>query len=117
MMTFYGYPKCSTCRNAAKWLDQRGIDYQSIDITEQPPTKSLLQRILKQGDYQLKELFNRSGQQYRQMNLKDRLPTMSRDEALDLLASNGKLVKRPIAVQGDRVTVGFDPHRYEQVWG
>lgn len=117
MMTFYGYPKCSTCRNAAKWLDEHGVAYDHIDITQQPPSAAVLRAILREGDYTLKDLFNRSGVQYRELNLKARLPTMSEDEAIDLLAGNGKLIKRPIATDGRRHTVGFDPQRYEAVWG
>lgn len=117
MLTFYGYPKCSTCRKAAKWLDDHGVAYGSIDITAQPPPAALLRCILQQGDYQLKDLFNRSGEVYRQMNLKGRLPGMTDGEAIDLLAAHGKLVKRPIATDDRRFTVGFDPDRYEQVWG
>lgn len=118
MLTFYGYPRCSTCRNAAKWLDAHGHSYQYIDITEQPPSASLLRRIAGSEAYSLRSLFNTSGQLYRQMDLKARLPDMSEAEAIDLLAKHGKLIKRPIVTDGaDRFSVGFKPETYEQVWG
>jgi len=116
-LTFYGYKNCDTCRKAMKWLDQHEVPYCFIDITTDPPPAKTLQAILKPGDTTLPQLFNRSGQAYRQMNLKDKLPTMSESEAIELLASNGRLCKRPIATDNARHTVGFKPEMYEQVWG
>ena len=116
MLSFYGYDRCSTCRNAKKWLDAHGQTYRAIDITEQPPPKALLRQIAHTEGYSLRTLFNTSGQVYREMNLKTRLPEMSEEEALDLLASKGKLVKRPIVTDGEQFTVGFKPEKFEQVW-
>lgn len=117
MLTFYGYDKCSTCRNAKKWLDERNVEYRAIDITQQPPRAAELKRVLRHSDAELRQLFNTSGQLYREMNIKDRLPTMSESEALDLLAQHGKLIKRPIVTDAKRATVGFRPERFAQVWG
>ncbi|MFN3166927.1 MAG: arsenate reductase family protein [Phycisphaeraceae bacterium] len=114
-MKLYGYKKCGTCRNAMKWLDAQGIEYDFIDITRQPPKQAELNKALAAG-YDIKDLFNKSGGQYRELNMKDKLPTMSRAEALRLLASNGYLVKRPIAIEGDRVTVGFKEDAFAKAW-
>ncbi len=113
-MKFYGYNKCGTCRKAKKYLDDRKISYQEIDITQQPPPKTVLKKALKA--HGLKKLFNTSGAQYKELNIKDKLPRMSESEALELLASNGRLIKRPVALEGDTVTVGFDPDQYQAVW-
>ena len=94
-MKLYQYPKCSTCRKASKFLSSNEIEYQSIDITEQPPTKDELNAMLTSYDGEIRRLFNTSGVQYRELNMKDKLPTMSAEEAIDLLATNGKLIKRP----------------------
>lgn len=119
MIRFYGYEKCSTCRQARKWLEERQITFQWIDITTSPPSKATLKQILAAGGYPLPALFNRSGELYRTMKIKDRLPQMDEAEAVDLLAKHGKLIKRPIVADphGRRHTVGFDPDRFKVVWG
>src|ERR1700674_1165028 len=91
----YAYQNCGTCRKAFKHLDKMGIDYLAIPIREQPPTKPELKRMLKIYHGDIRRLFNTSGEDYREMKLKDRLASMSEDQALDLLARNGGLVKRP----------------------
>lgn len=117
-LTFYGYPRCSTCRNARKWLDAHGHACRFVDITEQPPPRTLLQRIARDEAHSLRHLFNTSGQVYRELEMKTRLPTMSETDALDLLARHGMLIKRPIVTDGaGRFTVGFKPDAYERVWG
>ena len=116
MITFYGYDKCSTCRNAKKWLTEHGIKFQFIDITKEPPPAETFREILSQGEYSLRDLFNTSGQMYRQLDMKTKLNDMSDEEAVELLSQNGMLVKRPVVTDGDRHTVGFNEERYEQVW-
>jgi arsenate reductase (glutaredoxin) len=116
MIRFYGYDGCSTCRNAKKQLDAAGVEYEDIDITANPPPASLLKTILKQGDYTLKQLFNTSGVQYRELKMKDKLPSMSQADAIKLLASNGKLCKRPIVSDGEQHTVGYKKEIFEDVW-
>lgn len=102
-MKLYQYPKCSTCRKATKFLDAKGVSYESIDITITPPSLSELQLMLESmGD--IKKLFNTSGVQYRELDMKSRLPNMSNDEAIELLSSNGKLIKRPFLI-GDSVAI------------
>ncbi|RTZ57985.1 MAG: arsenate reductase family protein, partial [Gammaproteobacteria bacterium] len=91
---FYQYPKCSTCRKAAKWLKEHGVEVETIDISQQPPTVAELRSMLGHVG-NTRKLFNTSGRQYRELKLKDKLPAMSDDEAIRLLASNGMLVKRP----------------------
>lgn len=115
-MKLYGYMKCSTCRKATKWLDAKGIAYDFVDITQTPPKQTELKKALAAG-YGIKDLFNKSGGHYREMNMKHKLPLMSNDESVKLLAGNGYLVKRPICLDGDRVTVGFNEDVFEQTWG
>lgn len=99
-----------------KWLDEKSIAFDFVDITEQPPTQVELKRALA-ADYQVKDLFNKSGGQYRELNMKEKLPGMSTADALKLLAGNGYLVKRPICLDGDDVTVGFREEAFEATWG
>jgi arsenate reductase len=113
----YQYPKCSTCRKALTWLDERGIEVEAIDITEKPPSKTALKRYWKASGLPLKKLFNTSGRSYRGGGFKDRLPSMSDDEQLAALAADGKLIKRPIVVAGDTVLVGFSADRYAEALG
>lgn len=113
-MKFYGYNKCGTCRKAKKFLDERNIACTEIDITENPPPKSVLKKAMKAKG--MRKLFNTSGVQYKELNIKDQIKTMKEAEAIDLLAGNGRLIKRPIAVDGDRITVGFDEEEYREVW-
>lgn len=107
-LTIYTYAKCSTCRAATAWLTAQGVPYEEVPIRERPPTLAELKRMLAAQDGELKSLFNRSGNDYREQNLKDKLPEMSETEALKLLAGNGNLVKRPFAFIGREGVVGFD---------
>ena len=111
MVTFYGYAKCSTCRKAKAYLQKRGVALKEVDITTTPPPKALLQSILASGDYAIAELFNRSGEMYRTLNMKDQMKRLNESALLDLLATHGKLVKRPIVTDGMRATVGYDEAR------
>ena len=116
MLTFYGYDGCDTCRKAKKALRAADVAFDFVDITQHPPPKKLFQAIVKSGDYTLGQLLNRSGAQYRDLKLKDRLPKMKPDEVIALLAGNGRLCKRPIVTNGKRHTVGYDPARFADVW-
>ena len=113
MLSVYQYPKCSTCRGALRWLDAHGVKYQSIDIVESPPTADVLARVLEASGLPVAKLFNTSGQAYREGNYKERLKTLSRADALVALASNGKLIKRPLLVSPQLSLVGFDAALYE----
>lgn len=106
-MLYVCYPKCSTCRKAQKWLDEQEIEYTLRDIKEDNPSYDELKEWHKKSGLPLKRFFNTSGVLYKEMHLKDKLPEMSEEEQLKLLASDGMLVKRPIAVKDDTVTVGF----------
>ncbi len=113
-MLFICYPKCGTCQKARKWLDENKISYDSRDIKEQRPSLEELQEMYKKSGLPLKKFFNTSGQLYKEMALKDKLPAMSEDEQLKLLASDGMLVKRPLAVTDSRTLVGFRQEEWEE---
>lgn len=114
--TFYWYPKCGTCRNAKKWLDQHDVAYNEVHIVENPPSRSELEEMLNTSGLDLKKFFNTSGQKYRELGLKDKIKTASQDELLELLASDGMLIKRPLMTDGEKVTVGFKEEDYEKAW-
>lgn len=115
-LTIYHYPRCGTCRKAIKWLEERGKELEKIDITEHPPSADQLRKWKEDNGLDLKVFFNTSGQVYREMNLKEKRESMSEEEQLDLLASNGMLIKRPIVTDGKKVTIGFREAEFEQVW-
>lgn len=117
MLTFYGYKKCSTCRKAEKSLDEAGVAYRFVDITETPPSATALGKIRTAADVPIRKLFNTSGEQYKALGIKDKLPGLADAEALRLLAGNGRLIKRPLVTDGDRATVGFDPETFAKTWG
>lgn len=98
MLKLYAYSGCSTCRNAIKWLKQHAIAFEEAAIREAPPSVAELKAMLAAQSGDLRKLFNVSGLDYRALGLKDKLPTMSADAALKLLAENGNLVKRPFAI-------------------
>ena len=114
IMLFVNYPKCSTCRKAKKWLDEHNIDYESRHIIENNPTSDELRKWRGVSDLPLKRFFNTSGMKYRELKLKDKLPDMSEDEQLDLLSTDGMLVKRPILVGENIVLVGFKVKEWEE---
>lgn len=116
MITFYGYDKCDTCRRAKKVLVERGVKFTDVDITLNPPPKRLLKQIVDGGDYNLSDLLNKSGVQYRELNMKDRVKNMTPTEVIDLLANNGRLCKRPIVSDGKKHTVGFDEVTFRAAW-
>ena len=116
MIQFYGYDKCGTCRKAEKVLTAKNVRFEKIDITQKPPAKSVLLAILKSGEYQLKELFNKSGEMYRALNMKEKIRKLGEGELVDLLAQNGRLVKRPIITDGKKATVGFDEEKLKKTW-
>ncbi|MCR6095207.1 arsenate reductase family protein [Salipaludibacillus agaradhaerens] len=115
-ITFYHYPKCGTCRKAKAWLDNEDITYNAIHIVESPPSKDELQEMYEKSRLELKKFFNTSGKKYRELGLKDKIKTASDDELLDILASDGMLIKRPLTTDGERVTVGFNEETFTQTW-
>ena len=112
-MIFIEYPKCTTCKKAKKWLDDRGIEYTDRHIVEDNPTFDELKLWYEKSGLPLKRFFNTSGLLYKSMELKDRLATMSEDEQLTLLASNGRLVKRPLLITDNAVIPGFREKEWE----
>ena len=107
MIKFICYPKCTTCQKAKKWLDDNKIEYELRDIKEDNPTLEELSAWYRSSGLPLKKFFNTSGLLYKSMELKDKLPTMSEEEQLKLLSSDGMLVKRPLVIGDDFVLVGF----------
>jgi arsenate reductase len=113
----YGYDKCGTCRNAVKWLKAHDVKIkESIPLFDAPPSASELKKLLTDSGLEIKKFFNTSGEVYKEMVLKDKLPGMTEQQMLDLLASNGRLIKRPIVTDGHKVTVGFKESEYEDTW-
>lgn len=106
-MKVYCYSKCTTCKKALKWLDEQGVAYDLIDIKENNPSREELAGWYAMSGLPLKKFFNTSGQIYRQMELSKKLPDMSEEAQLDLLATDGMLVKRPLVVGEDFVLTGF----------
>ena len=113
-MLFICYPKCSTCKKAQSWLDDHGVSYEKRHIVEDNPTFEELKRWHETSGLPLKKFFNTSGMLYKEQHLKDKLPTMSEDEQLKLLATNGMLVKRPLLINGDRVLTGFREKEWQE---
>ena len=109
----YEYKGCGTCRKALKWLEAKGIAFERIAIRERPPSKAELKRMLKAHDGNLRTLFNTSGGDYRAMNMKEKLTKLSTTEAIDLLAGNGNLVKRPFVMTKNGGVVGFNEAEWE----
>lgn len=112
----YHYPKCGTCRSAVKWLEAHGHELELQHLWEKPPAPDELSRLVEKSGLDLKKFFNTSGEAYKELGLKDKLPAMSREEQIKLLSSNGRLIKRPIVTDGSKVTVGFKEDMYEENW-
>ena len=106
-MTFLCYPKCTTCKKAQAWLNEQGVSFELRDIKLNNPSAEELKLWHSRSGLPLKKFFNTSGLQYKALQLKDKLPTMTEDEMFDLLASDGMLVKRPMLITDDKVLVGF----------
>ena len=114
-MTFICYPKCTTCQKAQKWLDENGISYAFRDIKMENPTYEELSAWHRRSGLPLKKFFNTSGLVYKELKLSEKLPSMSEEEQIELLATNGKLVKRPLVVTDSLVLVGFKPDEWEKL--
>ncbi len=106
-MLFIEYPKCSTCKKAKKYLEEHGIEFEDRHIVEENPTKEELAEWIRISGKPIKKFFNTSGMKYRELGLKDKLPKMSEEEQIELLASDGMLVKRPLLIDGEMVLAGF----------
>lgn len=112
----YEYPACSTCKNALKFLKTKGVEFEAVDITKTPPSKTELKQMVQFYGGELKKLFNTSGVVYREMKLGDKVGTMKVDEAVDLLSKNGKLIKRPFVLLPETGMVGFKEADWKKVF-
>lgn len=115
MLKFICYPRCTTCQKAQKFLDEKGVKYELINIKEQNPTEDELKEYLRLSGLPLKRFFNTSGLLYKSLNLREKLPEMSQSEQISLLATDGMLVKRPILVTNSAVLVGFKQEKWENL--
>ncbi|MGA9289237.1 MAG: arsenate reductase family protein [Anaerobacillus sp.] len=115
-ITFYAYPKCGTCRKAKKWFEQNDVEVNEVHIVENPPSKEELAILIEHSELPIKKFFNTSGQKYRELGLKDRVASSTHEELLQILASDGMLMKRPIVTDGQTVTVGFKEDVFEETW-
>jgi len=110
------YENCSTCKKALKFLANHNIAIEKIDITKNPPSKAELKQMLPHVGGNFKKLFNTSGRVYQSQNMKEKVATMTEDQALTVLAGNGMLVKRPFVLWNDKGLVGFDPKKWGKVF-
>ena len=113
MKTLYWYAGCSTCKNALSWLRAEGVEVKLVDLKAEPPSAETLRNLWSRSGHPIRKFFNTSGQSYRGGGFSARLPTMSDDDALDALAGDGMLIKRPILDAGERVFVGFREKSYD----
>lgn len=116
-MLVYQYPKCSTCRKALGFLEAQGVDHKAKDIVESPPSKAALKKAIKLSALPINRFFNTSGQSYRQGGFKEKLKTMSDDQAVAALAADGKLIKRPLLIGDGFVLVGFREDEWRNTLG
>ena len=110
------YPKCGTCQKAEKWLKANGIEYMYRPIKEENPTKDELESWIRKSGLSVTKFFNTSGLVYKELNMKDKVKTLSEDELIDILSSNGLIVKRPILLAGETVLVGFKEEEWKQTF-
>ncbi|MGE6488883.1 arsenate reductase family protein [Paenisporosarcina sp. NPDC076898] len=115
-ITYYGYPNCGTCKKAKAWLDAEDVSYHDVHIVETPPSKEELKKIVETSGMPLKKFYNTSGMKYRELGLKDKIPSMTEDEQFELLASDGMLIKRPLVTDGVKATVGFKELDFTENW-
>ncbi|WP_010579619.1 arsenate reductase family protein [Liquorilactobacillus vini] len=116
MKKFYCYNRCSTCARARKWLNEHQVEYEEIDIVKNPPSADFLLSLIERNQHPIKYFFNTSGLKYRKLNLKDKVDQLTTKEASQLLASDGKLIKRPLMVENGKFTCGFKPDVYQENW-
>lgn len=115
-LTFYWYPNCGTCKNAKKWFDEHNVEYNSIHIVEETPSKAEILNLIEISGLPAKKFFNTSGKKYRELNIKEKILDASVEEMAEILASDGMLIKRPIVTDGKTVTVGFKEEEYQKNW-
>ncbi len=111
----YCYERCGTCKKALKWLEENEVDFISRSITEETPSADDLRQLYERSELKLRRFFNTSGMKYRELKLSKRLPEMSESEQLELLASDGMLIKRPLMITDDAVLLGFKPDIWQEI--
>ena len=111
---FIEYPKCSTCQKAKKWLEDNKIEFDDRHIIENNPTEEELKEWITKSGKEIKRWFNTSGLKYKELNLKDKLPNMTEEEKIKILASNGMLVKRPIIISDRGILIGFKEEEWKE---
>ena len=114
-MIFIEYPKCTTCIKAKKFLKENNVEFIDRHIVEENPSKEELLKWIDMSGIEAKKFFNTSGKLYKEMNLKDKVKSITKEEAAELLSTNGMLVKRPILINGDKVLVGFKEDLYREI--
>ena len=114
-MLFIEYPKCSTCKKAKKYLDDNNIKYENRHIVENNPTKEELKKWIKKYNLDIKKLFNTSGMKYRELNLKEKLQSINDEEKIEILSSDGMLIKRPLLITEDKIIVGYKENEYKEL--
>lgn len=112
---FIEYPKCSTCKNAKKWLEENNIDFVDRNIVAETPTVEELSKWIERNGQDIKKWFNTSGLKYKELNLKDKLVSMSDKEKIELLASDGMLIKRPLLISDKGIFIGFKEEKWQEV--
>lgn len=112
---FIEYPKCTTCKKAKKWLEENKIEFENRNIIEETPTIEELTEWIKSNELDIKKWFNTSGLKYKELNLKDKLPNMSDEEKIKLLASNGMLIKRPLLITDKGIYIGFKEETWKEI--
>lgn len=108
------YPKCSTCQKAKKWLEENQVTFEERHIVEETPSKEELKKWIKQSGLDIKKFFNTSGLKYKELNLKEKLPSMTEEEKIELLSSNGMLIKRPLFINDTVVLIGFKEKEWRE---
>lgn len=112
---FIGYPKCSTCQKAKKFLVENNVHFEERHIVEETPNKEELKQWIQQSGLEIKKFFNTSGLKYKELNLKEKLSMMSEEEKIELLASNGMLIKRPLFITDKKVLIGFKEKEWREI--
>lgn len=112
---FIEYPKCSTCKKAKKWLEENNVEFIDRNIVEKTPTVKELTEWMKESKQDIKKWFNTSGLKYKELNLKEKLSTMSDKEKIELLASDGMLIKRPLLISDKGIYIGFKEEKWKKL--
>lgn len=116
MITFYEYSQCTTCRKGRNFLEENGVEFKGHDMVKQPPEPSVLKEIISKSDKPVDDFFNKQGKKFKELDLKNRLDTMNDDEKIELLSSDGMLIKRPLVYDGENVVLGFKESVYEEAF-